>query len=682
MNKGTQAEFLRQLIEQEQSMHRQRMAMYTQALERLRSEESASAVPEGIGEESVVPQPVGSPQPASTALSTQSEWLYPPQVASTSDTARTNPYAQEAADSKLGTDGAVSTASASPAVASSSSKSPSAPRDREAQITRAVAIGGAVITFIGVALLVAIAIQNGWLGPAGRVVLAFAVSAGLGGVAYRVRDTAPPVAFLSLAATALYTALVTVFVVVHELEWWPVIVGSVGIGVLYAGATFAALRHHDGRLNGCFAVGSMVAVMAHLLAASWSQNLAAAVALVVPAAAFVIAGQVRAQLWLRNTAGLVLAVGLGFAFVNSAGASGATGSAAVEGGVGEWILAVLTAVAMVGLSIAPGGNPARWYEASPSGMAAGSPQSLRLRGPQQAWQVGRVPDWVASVVGPVVLAWALATSLLEFAQVVAVLGAAIVAGGSLLPRFRRAPVSVMGQVLLGGTLLALYYNAEQAWLSLAAFALFFAAWVLLIPVMRTAVAWVVWVLAALWLTADLAGFITYTGMPSLGQARYLGPQGCVVLVFLILAATVFLRGRGHLRFLPAPVLYAVGLCALYLSSTAVVVPLAAVGASIGGVPLVVLGFVTGHAAVSISWMGLGAYLLLSRRQLENRAAMITGLVLAAASVAKLIFFDLSALGGFPRAFAFLICGLVLLAVALRRGSLRAGKGEKVPPGHL
>ncbi|WP_414646597.1 DUF2339 domain-containing protein [Corynebacterium sp. UBA4397] len=168
----------------------------------------------------------------------------------------------------------------------------------------------------------------------------------------------------------------------------------------------------------------------------------------------------------------------------------------------------------------------------------------------------------------------------------------------------------------------------------------------------------------------------------LSQARYLGPQGCVVLVFLILVATVLLRGRGHLRTLPTPVLYVVGLCALYLSSTAVVVPLASLGASVGGMSLMVLGFVSGHALVSISWMGLGAYLLLSRRLLENRAAMITGLVLAAASVAKLIFFDLSALGGFPRAFAFLICGLVLLAVALRRGSLRAGKGEKVPPGHL
>lgn len=668
MNKGTQAEFLRQLIEQEQAMHRQRMAMYTQALERIRSEDSASTAPEGAVTSNTVapedvPQPVETPKAMMSAptLPTQSGWLYPPQVASTSDAARSNPYAQRKAGLRSGESAAGS--SAGPAIPA---PAPRKPRDREAQITRAVAIGGAVITFIGVALLVAIAIQNGWLGPAGRVVLAFAVSAGLGGVAYRVRATAPPVAFLALAATSLYTALVTVFVVVHVLEWWPVIVGSVGIGLLYAGATVAALRHNDGRLNGCFAVGSMVAMMAHLLAAPWDQNLAAAVGLVVPAAAFVIAGQVRPQLWLRNVAGLVLAVGLGFAFANSDGAAGSA-AGTVDA---EWILAVLAAAAMVGLSIAPGWNPGRCYGASPSGAA------------RRAWHVGQVPDATASVAAPVVLALALATSLWEFAQVLAVLAAAVVAGVSLVARFERAPVRLMGQVLVGGTLLFLYFNAAQSWLSLAAFALFFAAWVLLIPVMRTAVAWVVWVLAALWITADLAGFITYTGVPSLSQARYLGPQGCVVLVFLILVATVLLRGRGHLRTLPTPVLYVVGLCALYLSSTAVVVPLAALGASIGGVPLTVLGFVTGHALVSISWMGLGAYLLLSRRLLENRAAMITGLVLAAASVAKLIFFDLSALGGFPRAFAFIICGLVLLAVALRRGSLRAGKGEKVPPGHL
>ncbi|MGP5507995.1 hypothetical protein ACTXMG_11130 [Corynebacterium flavescens] len=680
MNKGTQAEFLRQLIEQEQSMHRQRMSMYTQALERLRPEGSASTAPEGVVASDDASQPVETPRATTSvpSLPTQSEWLYPPQIASTSEAARSNPYAQQTTGVGSGASAAGASAGpAGPIGAGASAAAPAAPlpapaprkaRDREAQITRAVAIGGAVITFIGVALLVAIAIQNGWLGPAGRVVLAFAVSAGLGGVAYRVRATAPPVAFLALAATSLYTALVTVFVVVHVLEWWPVIVGSVGIGLLYAGATVAALRYHDGRLNGCFAVGSMVAVMAHLLAAAWDQNLAAAVGLVVPAAAFVIAGQVRPQLWLRNVAGLVLAVGLGFAFANSAGADGAAGTVgAVDA---EWILAVLAAGAMVGLSIAPGWNPGRWYGASPSAAA------------RQAWHIGKVPDAAASVAAPVVLAWTLSTSAWEFAQVLAVLAAAVVAGVSLMARFERAPVRLMGQVLVGGTLLFLYFNAAQSWLSLTAFALFFAAWVLLIPVMRTAVAWVVWVLAALWITADLAGFITYTGVPMLSQARYLGPQGCVVLVFLILVATVLLRGRGHLRGLPTPVLFLVGLCALYLSSTAVVVPLASLGASIGGMSLMVLGFVSGHALVSISWMGLGAYLLLSRGLLENRAAMITGLVLAAASVAKLIFFDLSALGGFPRAFAFLICGLVLLAVALRRGSLRAGKGEKVPPGHL
>ncbi|MGO2613602.1 MAG: hypothetical protein ACTH9M_11315, partial [Corynebacterium flavescens] len=156
MNKGTQAEFLRQLIEQEQSMHRQRMSMYTQALGRIRSEESASTAPEGVVAPEDVPQPVETPRATTSvpSLPTQSEWLYPPQVASASEAARSNPYAQQAAGLRSGESAAGSSAGpAAPVGAGASTAAPGAPapaprkpRDREAQITRAVAIGGAVIT--------------------------------------------------------------------------------------------------------------------------------------------------------------------------------------------------------------------------------------------------------------------------------------------------------------------------------------------------------------------------------------------------------------------------------------------------------------------------------------------------------------------------------------------------------
>ncbi|MCQ9336136.1 DUF2339 domain-containing protein [Corynebacterium phoceense] len=86
---------------------------------------------------------------------------------------------------------------------------PRTPRDRESTLIKAVAIGGGVITLAGVAFLVAVAIQAGVLGPAGRVILAYIVSAALLAAAHRFRAKAPAASVTALLATGLYTALAT-----------------------------------------------------------------------------------------------------------------------------------------------------------------------------------------------------------------------------------------------------------------------------------------------------------------------------------------------------------------------------------------------------------------------------------------------------------------------------------------
>lgn len=71
------------------------------------------------------------------------------------------------------------------------------------------------------------------------------------------------------------------------------------------------------------------------------------------------------------------------------------------------------------------------------------------------------------------------------------------------------------------------------------------------------------------------------------------------------------------------------------------------------------GFVGGHALVTISWT-LVALILLARG-IERRAPRVAGLVLMAASVAKLLLFDLVALDGLARVAAFVGAGLLILA---------------------
>jgi uncharacterized membrane protein len=86
------------------------------------------------------------------------------------------------------------------------------------------------------------------------------------------------------------------------------------------------------------------------------------------------------------------------------------------------------------------------------------------------------------------------------------------------------------------------------------------------------------------------------------------------------------------------------------------------------------GFTAGHALVTVSWTV--AALVLLARGITRPALRVTGLVLVAAAVAKLVLFDLVALDGIARVVAFLGAGLLLLAAGTRYARLVA---EADPP---
>ncbi|MGW6930116.1 DUF2339 domain-containing protein [Lentzea sp. NPDC054927] len=81
------------------------------------------------------------------------------------------------------------------------------------------------------------------------------------------------------------------------------------------------------------------------------------------------------------------------------------------------------------------------------------------------------------------------------------------------------------------------------------------------------------------------------------------------------------------------------------------------------------GFLFGHSVVTVSWTIAALFLLV--KGINNKALRISGLILVAAAVVKLVLFDLAALDGIARVLAFLGAGLVLLTAGTRYAKLVA-----------
>lgn len=86
------------------------------------------------------------------------------------------------------------------------------------------------------------------------------------------------------------------------------------------------------------------------------------------------------------------------------------------------------------------------------------------------------------------------------------------------------------------------------------------------------------------------------------------------------------------------------------------------------------GFYTGHMIVSISWMAVASWLLLKRPSaMDTKNLRKAGLLMAIVATLKLVFFDMAAIGGIMRVITFIVCGLILIAVAVR-GAQQVGAG--------
>jgi len=158
-----------------------------------------------------------------------------------------------------------------------------------------------------------------------------------------------------------------------------------------------------------------------------------------------------------------------------------------------------------------------------------------------------------------------------------------------------------------------------------------------------------------WLPSTARGLAGSTGL--------LGAESLVTsLLVAALAGAVALESR-RVRP-PERARLLVGLLGLgVVAASAVLVTLGTVlGGSLGNA---MDGFRGSHAVVTVGWIVVAGWLLLTG--LRGEAAGVRrrfGLGLAALAVAKLLLFDLAALPGMARVFAFIVGGIVLIVLAI------------------
>lgn len=190
-----------------------------------------------------------------------------------------------------------------------------------------------------------------------------------------------------------------------------------------------------------------------------------------------------------------------------------------------------------------------------------------------------------------------------------------------------------------------------------------------LPRMPKNVAWIS-------LMCSFLSVFTYAPRSWVGADSMRVPDSAIVLVVSLALAVALLYRHQHLletglrgiagREIPGKqsnsevTMLVIGVVTLVLASSAI--PAVAMAIS-----TTKLSFMVAHVLISVSWM-LGAVYLLYRNNSKP------GLMLAIIATAKLVFYDLSVLGGLVQALAFLICGMVLLVAAVTRE-----KPNKTPP---
>jgi uncharacterized membrane protein len=487
-----------------------------------------------------------------------------------------------------------------------------------------LAVTGAVVTLLGVVLLLVLAASRGWFSPPGRVAAGALLGTVLVGLALRLhRRPEARTGALALAGTGVTALYLTVAAATALYGLLPDVAGLAAALAVAAGAMALADRWRSRAL----AVGSLAgaALLAPFVADGPGPLLVALVVVLQAAAVPVV---------VRHGWGVLAAT--------------AATASALYGLVGPYdeplVPAIAAAVAALVVGLVPTlllGRPGT--RAAPVAVAwvvAAAPLPLLAL-------ASRVDRWPGA--GLALLAAVALVALAVPAGRAAVRLTALVAGS----------VAVLVATVVafdGGTLDAVLLGEGVVVLVAAA-------------VVRSRPALLVGGgFAVIGYLGALAGDLPDpTSVPALP----LPLRGLVLALLVLAAAVAALLAAGRTGLIRADAGTAVlwvplALVALHGATTTVVTAALLVSPDRAG-------FLAGHALVTVSWTV--AALVLLARGITRPALRAAGAVLVAAAVGKLVLFDLLALDGLARVAAFLGAGLVLLAAGHRYARLVARGAE-------
>ncbi|QMV85204.1 DUF2339 domain-containing protein [Corynebacterium hindlerae] len=492
-------------------------------------------------------------------------------------------------------------------------------------VIRAVAVGGVLITLAGVSLLIALAIQNGWLGPLGRVIGAWLIAALLlgGAVVVRRRGLAKE-GLYALTTASLLTSSLTTMATVSMLGWWPPIVGASVLVVLLALFSSLARAWDDEMMLNITIVSGFIMFFLYLTSGDFFTF-----PVIAPALFIAVCSMQKRWTSSRNLAALIGPVAIPAALYQD----GFPLSMTVIIGV-----AVFVSVALLD----------EWGDPSDLNLGFTSPMVMLGIGALLSESFLELTVMVATIAGFTILAVLFYNKYAVFPLTMLPL--------VYLLWWSRASALGAGVILERPTLVAVYFVVFSGlawWISRHnnynwyPWASMFGIGILLTSELGKAVLFK----KPLWLTDHIALV-----------------QAIAILVFMV---TIFLVRHAFQRY-PIAAQVIIGIAGLHLSAL-VIVTVTTYLFSLLGENSMWLGYLVGHALVSISWMLLAAYILVVTNAFSRSTSLAVGLILAIASVVKLVFFDLGTLEGVPRVIAFLISGLALLAIA----SLRAKKTKSL-----
>ncbi|GAB2497125.1 membrane protein [Corynebacterium atrinae] len=506
---------------------------------------------------------------------------------------------------------------------------------------------GSLITVAGVGLAVALAIQNGLLGPLGRVLLSVLLAVLLLGAGLWLDRRRPAEGTVNPGVSALVvTSFITVALVVNSLfsllGWWPrwlAVAVVLAVWIAYLALTRVRKMRMVGFAMCIVAVflvmsfftsedaGSwpIVIVPLTLLALTWKTSWNE-VRFAAAATAVIVQIGYTLTVWSEATI-LTVLVGIVTALVFA----GVSMFDSLEDNSTNMVTGIIAPLVLllVSVELAEGTWTIWLFIPATAALAAlGYSRSSKMA-------IQLAPIALAATAVAFVFVWEFTPPLGSGAR----LDSTIV-------------VALFFIAAIGTTIWLAMRNENRIW------------------------PWAFWLGAALIVTWNLSrNVLSKTPLWLTDNSALI--QALLIVAFLVVA----IRLRRSLAVLPIPAQVIFAVAGLHLSMVALVTISTWVGTLVGNTTGMWLGYLVGHAGTSILWMILAAWILLAARGISERASLGAGMVLAIAGVVKLVFFDLGNLEGLPRAVAFLVCGVALLAMAAlraRRKDLVKGPANDIP----